>query len=69
VLLALLAADIATTVWFTFYISAGGPSPYADSRYMLTKFFYALVVIVAIITIVWVWQTVIARVWYRREIR
>lgn len=55
--------------WFTFYISAGGPNPYADSWYMLAKFFYALVVIVAIITIVWVWQTVIARVRYRREVR
>jgi protein-S-isoprenylcysteine O-methyltransferase Ste14 len=36
---------------------------------MLAKFFYALVVIVAIITIVWVWQTVFARVRYRKEVR
>ena len=55
--------------WFTLYISAGGPNPYADAWYLLAKFFYALVAIVAIITIVWVWQTVIARVRYRREIR
>lgn len=55
--------------WLTFYISAGGPNPYADSWYMLAKFFYALVVIVAIVSIVWVWQSVIARVRYRRDVR
>jgi len=36
---------------------------------MLAKFFYALVVAVAIVAIVWVWQSVIARVRYRREVR
>jgi hypothetical protein len=50
-------------------ISASGPNPYADSWYMLAKFFYALVVAVAIVAVVWVWQSVIARVWYRREVR
>jgi hypothetical protein len=55
--------------WFTLYISAGGPNPYADSWYMLAKFFYALVVAVAIVAIVWVWQSVIARVRYRRDVR
>lgn len=55
--------------WFTLYISAGGPNPYADSWYMLAKFFYALVVAVAIVAIIWVWQSVIARVRYRREVR
>lgn len=55
--------------WLTLYISAGGPNPYADTWFMLAKFFYALVVIVAIVNIVWVWQTVIARVRYRRELR
>ena len=55
--------------WLTLYISAGGPNPYADSWYMLAKFFYALVIAVAVIAIVWVWQSVIARVRYRRDVR
>ena len=52
--------------WFTLYISAAGPNPYADSWYMLAKFFYAPIIAVAII---WVWQNAIARIRYRREVR
>ena len=55
--------------WLTIYILSAGPNPYADAWFLLAKFFYALITGVAIVSIIWVWQTVIARVRYRREIR
>ncbi len=55
--------------WLTLYISASGPNPYSDAWFLLAKFSYALITGVALVSIIWVWQTVIARVRYRREIR
>lgn len=55
--------------WLTLYISATGPNPYSDAWFLVAKFFFPMVSIVAIISIVWIWQAVIARIRYRREIR
>lgn len=53
--------------WFTVYIAANGPNPYANTWFMLAKFFYFLILACGVGSLIYIWRVVIQKVQYRRD--